>query len=58
MSLKMDTVRGPVDFNNRRVTSYTAPIIKIDQNYVPQVVGYYRTKIDIVGGKFVYSLEK
>jgi|GEM_PF-908604 len=58
MSLKMDSVRGPVDFQNRRVTSYTAPIVRIDQNYVPQIVAEYRTKIDIVGGKFVYSLEK
>ena len=58
LSLKMDTVRGPLAFNNSRVTSYTAPIVKIDKNYVPQVAAEYYVKVDIVGGKFVYSIKK
>ena len=57
-TLKMDTVHGPEDFNKSRVTSYTAPIVKIDESYVPQIAAEYRVKADIVNGKFVYSIEK
>jgi len=45
-------------FNKWRVAIYTAPTVKIDENYVPQIVGEYRTKTDVVNGKFVYSIEK
>lgn len=56
--LKMDSLHGPVSFNKWRVTSYTAPIVRIDKNFVPQIVGEYRVKVDVVNGKMAYSLEK
>jgi len=56
--LKMDTIHGPVSFNKWRVAIYTAPIARIDENLVPQIVGEYRVKCDVVNNKMVYSLEK
>lgn len=57
-NLKMETIHGPTNFNKWRVAIYTAPIVKIDESFVPQIVGEYRTKTDVVNGKFVYSIEK
>jgi len=56
--LKIDTIHGPMSFNKWRVAVYTAPVVKIDENFTPQIVGEYRVKADVVNGKFVYSLEK
>jgi len=36
----------------------TGLVVKIDENFTPQIVGEYRVKADVVNGKFVYSLEK
>jgi branched-chain amino acid transport system substrate-binding protein len=58
MALKMDTIHGPMSFNKWRVTTYTAPVVRIDENYVPKIVAEYRVKIDVVNGRLVYSLER
>ncbi|MEW6667300.1 MAG: ABC transporter substrate-binding protein [Thermodesulfobacteriota bacterium] len=58
MALKMDTIHGPMSFNPWRVSTYTAPIVRIDENFVPQIVAEYRVKVDVVKGKLEYSLEK
>ncbi len=56
--LKLNTIHGPLSFNKWRIATYTCPVVKIDQNLVPQIVAEYRVNSEVVKGKLVYSLEK
>ncbi|MGD0917103.1 MAG: ABC transporter substrate-binding protein [Thermodesulfobacteriota bacterium] len=56
--LKMDTIHGPKSFNKWRIGTYTCPVVRIDEDFVPQIIAEYRVKTDIVKGELVYSLER
>jgi branched-chain amino acid transport system substrate-binding protein len=57
IGLKMDTIHGPLNFNQWRIATYTTPIVKISPELVPEIVAQYRVISEVVNGKIKYSLE-
>lgn len=56
--VSLNTIRGPISFNQDRIAVFTCYIVKIGKDLVPRVVGQYVVKGEKVGNKIVVGLVK
>ena len=56
--ISINTVRGPISFTQDRVAVYTAFIVQVDNNLIPNVVAQYRVKAEKSGNKMMVGLAK
>ena len=58
LSLKIDTIRGPLSFNEDRIATHDVPVVVIEKNLDSKIVGGYRMTAKKVGQTVEIGLAK